>query len=79
MPRQASPCLNALFICSHRLIRMNPVRSSFHSPQTPSIGRALLVWTLRDVPAALLDEVFEHDLEMRDRFLQDLYFPVFDR
>ncbi|MDQ3651480.1 MAG: hypothetical protein M3458_14640 [Acidobacteriota bacterium] len=50
---------------------MNPVRSSFHSPQTPSIGRALLVWTLRDAPAALLDEVFEHDLEMRDRFLQD--------
>jgi hypothetical protein len=34
-------------------------------------GRALLVWTLRDAPAALLDEVFEYDMEMRNRFLQD--------
>ncbi len=50
---------------------MSPVISKFHSSQTPSVGRALLVWTLRDAPAALLDEVFEHDLEMRDRFLQD--------
>lgn len=50
---------------------MNPVRSRFHSPQMPATGRALLVWTLRDAPAALLNEVFEHDAEMRDRFLQD--------
>ena len=50
---------------------MSPVISKFHSSQIPAAGRALLVWTLRDAPTALLDEVFEHDLEMRDRFLQD--------
>lgn len=47
------------------------VKSKFLTSQIPAAGRALLVWTLRDAPAALLDEVFEHDLEMRDRFLQD--------
>lgn len=45
--------------------------SRFPSSLTSAAGRALLVWTLRDAPAALLDEVFEHDAEMRDRFLQD--------
>jgi len=50
---------------------MNPVIGKFHSSQLPVAGRALLVWTLRDAPAALLDEVFEHDSEMRDRFLRD--------
>lgn len=45
--------------------------SRFHLSQIPAAGRALLVWTLRDAPAALLDEVFEYDSEMRDRFLQD--------
>ena len=50
---------------------MNPVTSRFHSSQTLVTGSALLVWTLRDAPAALLNEVFEHDAEMRDRFLQD--------
>ncbi len=50
---------------------MIPVISKFHSSQKPAAGRAFLVWTLRDAPAALLDEVFEHDLEMRDRFLRD--------
>jgi len=50
---------------------MSTVISRFHSSQIPAAGRALLVWTLRDAPAALLDAVFEHDAEMRDRFLQD--------
>ncbi len=50
---------------------MSPVISKFHSSQTPAVGSAILVWTLRDAPAALLDEVFEHDAEMRDSFLQD--------
>jgi hypothetical protein len=50
---------------------MNPVIGKFHSSHTPAAGRAFLVWTLRDAPTALLNEVFEHDLEMRDRFLQD--------
>ncbi len=45
--------------------------SKYHSWQKPAAGHAFLVWTLRDAPAAPLDEVFEHDLEMRDRFLRD--------
>jgi hypothetical protein len=36
-----------------------------------SASQALFVWTLRDAPASLLDEVFECDAEMRDRFLRD--------
>lgn len=39
--------------------------------QNASTNQALLVWTLREVPASLLDEVFECDAEMRDRFLRD--------
>ncbi|MCP9495464.1 MAG: hypothetical protein MSG64_13545 [Pyrinomonadaceae bacterium MAG19_C2-C3] len=38
---------------------------------TSSASQALFVWTLRDAPVSLLDEVFECDAEMRDRFLRD--------
>ncbi len=41
------------------------------TPSTTTEGRAILLWNLRDAPAALLDDVFEHDAEMRDRFLKD--------
>jgi len=34
-------------------------------------GHSILLWTLREAPAGLLDDVFEHNAEMRDRFLKD--------
>ena len=36
-----------------------------------TVGRSILLWSLREAPAGLLDDVFEHDAEMRDHFLKD--------
>ena len=41
------------------------------TPSTATEGRAILLWTLRDAPAALLNDVFENDAGVRDRFLKD--------
>ncbi len=46
------------------------LRPDLTSPVTAE-GRSILLWTLRDAPAALLNDVFENDAEMRDRFLKD--------